>query len=106
MQKELDDPEYWKNRSRMNFNSKKYMVVHLGINNNSFFSKSEIYYLEKTKEENLSLSQTTMYHHDSMTMKKKNVILQSIIWSIFRGDRWESMTLYKAKVKCHEKQCM
>lgn len=44
MQKELDDPEYWKNRSRMKFNSKKYMVVHLGINNNIFFSKSEIHY--------------------------------------------------------------
>lgn len=49
------------------------------------------------------MSQTTRYYHDSMTMKKKNVILQSIIWSVFRGARQESMTMYKAKVKCSEK---
>lgn len=58
MQKKLDDPEYWKNRSRMKFNSKKYMVVHLGIYNNKFFSKSEIHYLEMTEEESLSVHVT------------------------------------------------
>lgn len=35
MQKELDDLEYWKNRNGMKFNSMKYMVMHLGINDNN-----------------------------------------------------------------------
>lgn len=79
MQKELDDPEYWKNRSRMKFNTKKYIFVHLGIN--FFFSVNQKFIIWKSlkKKTCLYMSPTAMYHHDSKTMKKENVILQSII---------------------------
>ncbi|CAM4552817.1 unnamed protein product [Caretta caretta] len=104
-QKNLDDLVNWTNSNRMKFNSAKYKVMHLGINNKFFCYKLGTHQLEVREEEKdlgvLVDHRMTMSRQCDIAVKKANAVLGCIRRGISSRDKEVLVPLYKALVRPH-----